>query len=46
MAILEKMGFPSKCRSCIFFCISIVRFSVLIKGEALFFLKFERALLG
>jgi len=37
MAILEKKGFLSKWRSWIFFCISTVRFSVLINGEAAVF---------
>jgi len=44
MAILEKMGFPSKWRNWIFFCISTVRFSILINGEALGFFSSSRGL--
>jgi len=34
LAILEKMGFPSKWRNWISFCISTVHLSILINGEA------------
>ena len=34
MATLEKMGFSYKWRSWILFCLSTVRYSVLINGEA------------
>ena len=44
MAILEKMGFPSKWRSWVFFCISLVRFSVLINDEASSFFSSSRGL--
>ena len=44
MAIPEKMGFPSKWRSWIFFCISTVHFSVSSNGEALGFFSSLRGL--
>ena len=39
LAILEKMGFPGKWRRWISFCISTVRYSVLINSEASRFLS-------
>jgi len=44
MATLEKMGFPSKWRSWIYFCISTVRYSVLINCESLGFFSSTRGL--
>ena len=44
MAILEKMGFPNKWRKWISFCISTVRFSILINGEAYGFFSSSRGL--
>ena len=44
MVILEKMRFPSKWRKWISFCVSIVRFSVLINGEPAGFFSSSRGL--
>jgi len=44
MATLDKMGFPSKLRSWVYFCISTVRYSVLINGESLGFFSSTRGL--
>jgi len=44
MATLEKMGFSCKWRSWIFFCLSTVRYSVLINGEASCFFPSSRGL--
>jgi len=43
MDTLEKMGFPSKWRRWMQFCLTIVRYSVLINGESLEFLELQRA---
>jgi len=43
-ATLEKMGFPSKWMSWMHFCMSIVRDSVLIKGESSGFFSSSRGL--
>jgi len=44
MATLEKMGFPSKWRSWIYFYISTVRYYVLINGESSGFFSSSRGL--
>ena len=44
MVILEKMRFPSKWRKWISFCISTVRFSILINGEPAGFFSSSRGL--
>jgi len=44
MSILKKMGFPSKWRSCIFFYIPTIGFSVLINGDASSFFSSLRRL--
>ena len=44
LTILEKIGFPEKWRRWISFCISIVRYSVLINGEATGFFSSSKGL--
>ena len=44
LAILEKMGFRNKWRKWVSFCISTVRFSILINGEASGFFSSSRGL--
>ena len=44
LAILEKMDFSSEGRNLISFCISIVRFSILINSEAYGFFSSSRGL--
>ena len=44
MQLLEKSGFSAKWRQWIFFCISTVRFSVLINGSPCGFFESSRGL--
>jgi len=44
LAIIEKMGFPNKWKKWISFCISTMRFSILINGEASGFFSSSRGL--
>ena len=44
LTILEKIGFPNKWRKWISFCISTVRFSILINSEASGFFSSSRGL--
>jgi len=44
MATLEKMGFSCKLRSSILFCLSTIRYSVLINGKASSFFSSSRGL--
>jgi len=44
LAILEKMGFPSKRRNWIIFCISTIRFSILTNSEASCFFSSSKGL--
>ena len=34
MTTLQRIGFPSKRRTWVYFCISTIRFSILVNGEA------------
>jgi len=44
MTTLERLGFPSKWRNWVYFCVSTVRFSVLFNGEATDFFPCTRGL--
>ena len=46
MTILERMRFPSKWRKWVYFCISMVKFSVLVNGEATGFFPIAREVYG